>query len=83
MDVGQPVQINIQRVPVGSGIGAALLIAVLLAILLFSLPGLRPTAFWGSSIGVLLAVSLIVWRRRRVGRPPRPTLGITRAITSK
>ncbi|HJU72204.1 MAG TPA: hypothetical protein VJ717_00550 [Gemmatimonadaceae bacterium] len=78
MDVRQPVEINTQRVPVGNSIGAAVLIVILLAMLLFSLPGLRPTAFWGSSIGIVLGVSLIVWRRRRVGRPPHPTLGITR-----
>jgi hypothetical protein len=73
----QKVQINTQRIPVGSSIGAALLIVILLVGLFFDLPGVRGTALGGGAIGLLLAATLIAWRRRNAGRPPRATLGIT------
>jgi hypothetical protein len=70
-------QINTQRIPVGSGIGAALLIVILLLGLFLDLPGVRATAIGGGTIGLLLGAALICWRRRTAGRPPRPTLGLT------
>ena len=60
----QNVQINTQRVPVGSGFGAAVLIVVVLIGMFLDLPGLRGTAVGGGAIGLLLGVALI-WRRRR------------------
>ena len=71
------VQINTQRIPVGSSIGAAVLIVILLVGMFLDLPGVRGTAMGGGAIGVMLAWALIWWRRRRVGQPPQPTLGIT------
>ena len=71
------VQINTQKIPVGSGIGAAVLIAIILAGLFVDLPGVRGTAIGGGAIGLLLAWLLIRWRRRTVGSNLHPTLGIT------
>jgi hypothetical protein len=47
MQDNQNVQINTQRIPVGSGIGAALLIVILLVGLFLDLPGVRGTAIGG------------------------------------
>lgn len=71
------VQINTQRIPVGSGVGAAVLIAILLLGMFLDLPGVRGTALGGAFIGLLLAAALILLRRRTAGRQPGPTLGIT------
>ena len=73
----QNVQINTQRIPVGSSIGAALLIVIVLVGLFLDLPGVRGPAVGGGAIGLLLAAALIGWRRRKAGRPSRETLGIT------
>ena len=77
MDDRQNVQINMQRIPVGSSVGAAMLIAILLLGLFLDLPGVRITAIGGGAIGLVLAGALIAWRRRRAGNQPHPTLGIT------
>lgn len=58
------VQINMQSIPVGSGFGAAALIAIVLTGLFLDLPGVRGTAIGGVAVGVLVAVTLIWWRRR-------------------
>jgi hypothetical protein len=73
----QNVQINTQRIPVGSSIGAALLIVIVLFGMFLDLPGVRGTAVGGTTIGSLFAVALIWWRRREAGRQPHPTLGVT------
>jgi hypothetical protein len=57
------VQINIQKIPVGSGIGAGLLIAVLLLGMAFELPAVRTWAIAGLTIALIVGVSLILWRR--------------------
>lgn len=72
----QNVQINMQRIPVGSSMGAALLIVIVLVGMFLGLPGVRTTAMGGGAIGLLLAVALIWWRRRKAGNQPDPTLGI-------
>ena len=77
MDDRQNVQINMQRIPVGSSVGAAALIAILLLGMFLDLPGVRGTAIGGGAIGLLLAGVLIGWRRRKAGSQPHPTLGIT------
>ncbi len=73
----QNVQINTQRIPVGSGFGAAVLIVVVLTGMFLDLPGLRETAVGGGTIGLLLGVALIWRRRRSAGAQPHSTLGIT------
>jgi membrane associated rhomboid family serine protease len=77
MDNDTNVQINMQRIPVGSSIGAAVLIAILLTGMFLDLPGVRGTAIGGGAIGLLLAWLLIRRRRRTVGSSVHPTLGIT------
>jgi hypothetical protein len=57
------VEINIQKIPVGSGIGAAAVIVILLTTLFLALPGIRATAIGGIAIGLIFAVALIRWRR--------------------
>ena len=71
------VQINTQRIPVGSSIGAALLGLIVLLGMFLDLPGVRGTAIGGGTVGLFLAVILIWWRRRNAGSQPHPTLGIT------
>ena len=73
---GRPPQINTQQIPVGRGVGAGVLIAILLIGLFLDLPGVRGTAIGGATIGLLIAAVLIAWRRRAIGHPTRPTLGI-------
>jgi hypothetical protein len=62
------VQIITQKVPVGSSIGAAVLIAILLLGMFIDLPGVRGTVIWGAGFGLLFAVALILWRKRTTGR---------------
>jgi hypothetical protein len=71
------VQINMQKIPVGSSIGAAALIAILLTGMFLDLPGVRGTAIGGGAFGLLLAWLLILWRRRTVGTNLHPTLGLS------
>ena len=70
------VQINTQKIPVGSSIGAAVLIAIVLLGLFLDLPGVRGTVIVGGGFGLLFALALVRWRRRTVGAQPHPTLGI-------
>jgi hypothetical protein len=77
MEDRQSVQINTQRIPVGSSIGAGVLIVILLVGMFLDLPGIRATAIGGGTAGLLLGLGLIRWRRRHAGDHPHPTLGIT------
>jgi hypothetical protein len=70
MEDRQNVQIDMQRIPVGSSVGAALLIAILLVGMLLDLPRIRGTAIAGGAVGLVLAVALIWWRRRNPGHQP-------------
>jgi hypothetical protein len=58
------VQIDMQRIPVGSSIGAAVLIAMLMVGMFLDLPGIRGVAVAGGAVGVLFGLGLIAWRRR-------------------
>ena len=58
-------RIDIQRIPVGRGLGAGALIVIVLVGLFLDLPGVRGTAIWGGALGVILGVALILWRRPR------------------
>ena len=78
MQNADSVQINTQRIPVGRGVGAALLIVIILVGMFLDLPGVRGTALGGGAIGLLLAAVLIWRRRRNAGNVPPPTLGIGR-----
>jgi hypothetical protein len=73
MDDRQNVQINMQRIPVGSSLGAALLIVLLLVGMFLDLPRIRGTAIAGGAVGLVLAVALISWRRRNAGHQPSHT----------
>jgi hypothetical protein len=56
-------QISMHSIPVGSGLGAAALIAILLLGMAAELP-MQP-ALWGMGAGVLGGIALIAWRGRR------------------
>ena len=58
------VEIRIDRIPVGRGIGALIAIVVLLGAMLVELPALRLPAIAGIVGGVVVALVLIIWHRR-------------------
>ena len=58
----RPSQISMHNIPVGSGLGAAVLIVVLLSGLALELP-MRP-ALLGMGAGVFGGLALIAFRRR-------------------
>lgn len=59
-DDQRKVQISMHSIPVGSGLGAAALIAALLLAMAVELP-MQP-AVWGMGAGVLAGIALIAWR---------------------
>jgi len=63
-DDDRNVEIRIDRIPVGRGLGALLAIVVLLGALLIELPSLRLPAFAGAIGGLIVAVVLILLHRR-------------------
>ena len=63
-DDDRNVEIRIDRIPVGRGIGAALAIVVLLGVMLVELPSLRLPALAGVVGGVVIGTVLIWWHRR-------------------
>lgn len=63
-DNDRPVEIRIDRIPAGRGIGAALAIVVLLGAMLYELPELRWPALAGVIGGIVFAAILIVRHRR-------------------
>jgi hypothetical protein len=73
MQETQNVRIDMQRIPVGSSIGAALLIVILLIGMFVELPRVRGTAIAGGAVGLPLAAALIWWRRRNAGNQPSDT----------
>ena len=61
-------EISIDHIPIRGGVGALLLIAVLIAAMLIELPQLRWPTLAGIGAGVVLGGGLILWRRRGVAR---------------
>jgi hypothetical protein len=57
-------QISMSRVPVRGGVGAFVLIVILVAAMLADLPQLRGPFLGGVTLGLVFAVVLILWRRR-------------------
>jgi hypothetical protein len=57
-------QITMSRIPIRGGIGAFVLIVILVSGVLADLPQLRGRFLGGVVLGLLFAVALIVWRRR-------------------
>jgi hypothetical protein len=57
-------QITMSRIPIQGGIGAFVLIVILIAAVLGDLPQLRGPFLGGVALGLVFAVALIVWRRR-------------------
>ena len=68
MRVTPNARITMHSIPVGSGIGAAALIMVLLSGMAAELP-MQP-ALWGMTAGVFGGLLLVVWRRYAGGRRP-------------
>lgn len=57
-------QISMSRIPIRGGIGAFVLIVILVAAVLGDLPQLRGPFLGGVGLGLVFAVALILWRRR-------------------
>jgi hypothetical protein len=66
-EAGQNAEIRIDKIPIKGGIGAALLIIVLLTGVLLDLPALRWLALPGVLGGVVFGGVLILWRRYHRG----------------
>ena len=67
-------QITMSRIPVRGGVGAFVLIVILVAGVLGELPQLRLFYIGAVTLGLLFALALILWRRRTMDRhtlPPR------------
>lgn len=65
MAENSPPQINISRIRVGGGIGAAALIVVLLAAMSAELIAVRWLALAGTVTGICVGLLLILRRRKR------------------
>jgi hypothetical protein len=61
----QEAEIRIDRVRVRGGIGAAIVIVVLLGAMVLDLPGLRIPVVAGILGGVIVGAALIAWHRRK------------------
>ena len=57
-------EIRIDKIPVRGGIGALLVIVLLISGMLVQLPGLRWPVLSGVLGGAALGIGLIFWRRR-------------------
>jgi hypothetical protein len=56
--------ISMHHIPIRGGIGAAVLIAIIIAAMLVELPQLRWPVLGSAALGLIFAVALILWRRR-------------------
>jgi hypothetical protein len=63
-DARPPTQITMSRIPIRGGIGAFVLIVILVAGVLADLPQLRWIYLGAVAFGLLFALALILWRRR-------------------
>jgi hypothetical protein len=57
-------QITMSRIPIRGGVGAFALIVILVSAVAAELPLLRARFLAGVALGLLLAIALIIWRRR-------------------
>ncbi len=64
-DDDRPPEIRIDRIPVGKGFGALLVIIVIIGAMLVELPELRAPVVAGLVGGLVMAGAMIWWRRRR------------------
>jgi hypothetical protein len=71
-------RIDSSKIPIGGGIGAGILIVILLGGLLLDLPQMRALAIPGILSGLLFGVALHLWRRSHVPAPRVETLGLKR-----
>jgi hypothetical protein len=65
-------QITMSRIPIRGGVGAFVLIVILIAGVLAELPQLRVPFLGGVALGLLCAVALIIWRRRTMDEHKLP-----------
>jgi hypothetical protein len=65
-------QITMSRIPIRGGVGAFVLIVILIAAVLAELPQLRVPFLGGVALGLLFAVGLIIWRRRTMDEHKLP-----------
>lgn len=74
------VRIDSSKIPIGGGIGAGILIVILLGGLLLDLPQIRALAIPGILSGLLFGVALHLWRRSHVPAPRVETIGLKRSV---
>jgi hypothetical protein len=74
-----PTPFQMSRISIQGGIGAGLLIAVIIGSMLAELPLLRGPALAALAGGLILAAALIAWHRRRPldGRNPPLSLSLS------
>jgi hypothetical protein len=66
---------QMSRISVRGGLGAGLLVAVLVAAMLADLPPLRGPALGALAVGLLFGIARIVWRRRSAATAAADTPG--------
>jgi hypothetical protein len=67
-----PAQITMSRIPIRGGVGAFALIVILVAGVLTELPQLRWFYLGAMALGLLLALTLILWRRHSMDKQSLP-----------
>jgi hypothetical protein len=79
-------QITMSRIPIRGGVGAFVLIVILVAGVLGELPQLRLFYLGAMALGLLFALALILWRRRTIDSQRLPpgarTMFVPEPITS-
>lgn len=79
-------RISMSRIPVRGGIGAFVLIVILIAAVLGDLPQLRGPFLGGVGLGLMFAVALILWRRRTMDSHKLPpgahTMFVPESVTA-
>lgn len=77
------IRIDSSKIPIGGGLGAGIIILILLSGVLYDLEPLRFLAVPGIFLGLVFAVILRFWRRTHVPASPLITLGLKSSADAK